>query len=75
MESKRRIELTEQQSDFLRTLSEQGMGYQIVDVILKNGKILENKIVFNSMYLQLFEHERIVSEDIKSIQLHKDNGT
>lgn len=55
----------------LMELPEQGMGYQIVDIILANGQELNNKFVFNSSILELEENEILNIKDIVSIAIHK----
>ena len=45
------------------------MGYQIVKVILKSGKILHQQKVLNSEYLMLEENENITIKDIEKIEL------
>ncbi len=71
MGSKTRISLPENFITKLVKLPEQGMGYQLVDVKLKNGKVLKNKFVYNCSILELDENEFINKEDIISIQIHK----
>lgn len=61
------IHLTEFQSKKLLSFPEKGMGYQVVDVILKNGKILHNKIVKNTKILQLEDFEKCQPEDISEL--------
>ena len=67
MESK--LKLSNKFSNYLAELPEQGMGFQIVDVELKNGNLLNNRIIFNSTFLKLKENENIKNKDIKSIVL------
>lgn len=55
----------------LMKLPEQGMGYQIVDIILANGQELNNKFVFNSSILELEENEILNIKDIVSIAIHR----
>ncbi|MDP2682160.1 MAG: hypothetical protein Q8P28_05030 [Deltaproteobacteria bacterium] len=55
----------------LTKLTEQGMGYQIVDIKMKNGKGRKEKIVTNSIYLQLDKNELLEPNDIEAITLHK----
>lgn len=43
---------------------EKGMGYQVVDVYLTNGKKLLNKIVLNSQYLEV---NNLTINDIENI--------
>jgi len=45
------------------------MGYQIVKVILKSGKILNQHKVINSELLMLEENENIAVKDIDKIEL------
>lgn len=70
--TKKQIKLADEQIDVLSNAPEQGMGYQVVDVLLNNGAVLERKIVLNAMYLQLDETENITPADIKKIRLHSD---
>lgn len=70
MENKVRINLPKKFSDLLENLPEQGMGYQIVDIFLKNGKSLTKKIVLNSSILELEKGEEIKAKDIDTIKLH-----
>ncbi len=55
----------------LASLPENGMGYQIVKVILKSGEILHNHKVINSEILMLEENEAISIKDIHKIELEK----
>jgi hypothetical protein len=45
------------------------MGYQIVKVILKSGKVLHQHKVLNSELLMLEENENITVKDIDKIEL------
>lgn len=65
-----KIELKKDMIDCLSKLPEQGMGYQIVDVTLKSGKVLKARIVLNSTYLKLNESESLNVDDIERIELH-----
>lgn len=67
-----KLQLNQNQIDFLSHLPEQGMGYQIVDLTLKNGEVLKKKIVLNCSLLQLDEQEQLVADDIDKIELHRD---
>lgn len=69
MASKKRIALPERLIEKLIALPEQGLGYQIVDIKLMNGKELKNKFVFNSSILELEENETLNVEDIVSIKI------
>jgi hypothetical protein len=50
-------------------LPESGMGYQIVKVILRSGKVLHRQKVINSEYLMLEGNQDIMVNDIKNIDL------
>jgi hypothetical protein len=69
MENNNQLKLPTEFSNYLENLPEQGMGYQIVDIELFNGKILVDRIVFNSTYLKLNKDEKIDSENIKSVKI------
>jgi hypothetical protein len=55
--------------DILVNLPETGMGYQIVKVILRNGKVLHKQKVLNSELLMLEKNELIQARDIVNIEL------
>ena len=55
--------------DILVNLPETGMGYQIVKVILRSGKILHQQKVLNSEFLMLEGFENIAVKDIDKIEL------
>lgn len=59
----------------LSNLPESGMGYQIVKIILKSGKVLHHHKVINSEILMLEENESISAKDIDRIELEKNNKT
>ncbi len=67
MENSNQLKLPTKFSKYLENFPEQGMGYQIVDVEFIDGKVLIDRIVFNSTYLKLNENEKIDSEKIRSI--------
>lgn len=50
-------------------LPESGMGFQIVRVILRNGKVLNSQKVLNSELLILEENQLIQAIDIANIEL------
>ncbi len=64
-----KIELPKKLSDYLINLPENGMGYQIVKVILKSGKVLRKLKVLNSSVLVLDKATNINSSDIEKIEL------
>lgn len=53
----------------LINLPETGMGYQLVKVILKNGKELPNYKVINGSMLMLEKDEKLTSNDIAAIEI------
>jgi hypothetical protein len=55
--------------NYLVNLPENGMGYQLVKVILKNGKVLNQHKVINSSLLVLEENENFTEKDIDKIEL------
>lgn len=65
----KKVQLTDDQINYLSELPEQGMGYQIVDIFLTNGKILKKRVVVNSTYLKLENNENITTADITKIEL------
>jgi hypothetical protein len=67
MENSNQLKLPTKFLKYLENLPEQGMGYQIVDVEFFDGKVLIDRIIFNSTYLKLNENEEIDSEKIRSI--------
>ncbi len=64
-----KIELPKKLSYYLINLPENGMGYQIVKVILKSGKVLRKLKVLNSSVLVLDKTTNINSSDIEKIEL------
>ena len=63
------LKLNTEQENFLLSLPESGMGYQIVKMILKSGKVLHQHKVINSSLLMLEENENITEKDIVKIEL------
>ena len=68
---KRNVELIQRHIDYLTSQPEEGMGYQIVEITLRTGEVVKHRMVLNSMYLILEEHEEIASNDIASIILEQ----
>jgi len=64
----RTLKLTGSLINILVNLPESGMGYQIVRVILKSGKILHQHKVLNSELLMLENNENITIKDIDKIE-------
>ena len=65
------ITLSQQWIDKLVRLPESGMGYQVVDVRLRDGRILTGVLVQNAELLSLPEGVVFVNEDIADISLHR----
>lgn len=59
------IKLKPEQTSFLLSLPEKGMGYQVVDLILKTGEVLKDVIILNS---EIAETNKLIeNSDIKEI--------
>ena len=67
----KRIRLKEEHTKYLLELPENGMGYQIVDITLRNGQRLKKRIVLNSQFLLLEDSENIDSNFIEKVELRK----
>ena len=65
----RTLKLSDSFINVLVNLPENGMGYQIVKVILKSGKVLHQHKVINSSLLMLEKNENITEKDIEKIEL------
>lgn len=61
------IELPQEVKSQLEGLPETGMGYHVVDVLLKNDRLLKNRTIINSSKMVLNPDEDIKSEDIEEI--------
>jgi hypothetical protein len=68
----RTLKLSDSFVNILVNLPENGMGYQIVKVILKSGIVLHQHKVLNSELLMLEENDKITIKDIDKIEL--ENG-
>lgn len=69
MENKTQLKLSKTFIDYLSDLPESGMGYQIVDIELKNGKLLKDYVVLNSTYLKLKGKDDFDNDDIKILKI------
>ena len=65
----RTLKLTDSFTNMLMNLPENGMGYQIVKVILKSGEILHQHKVINSEILMLDDNDNVSLTDIQKIEL------
>ena len=63
------IKLPESFVNKLINLPESGMGYQVVKIILRSGKVLHSQKVINSEYLMLEGNQDFLVNDIKNIDL------
>lgn len=69
-----RIKLNKHWVQILSNLPESGMGYQVVDVKLKNGKVIKNALVFNAEELEIpNEKVKVRSSEIIKIKLSEKN--
>ena len=64
-----RIDLPDKFVNFLITLPENGMGYQLVKVFLKKGNVLHNLKVINSSMLIVEQNIKLKKGDIEKIEL------
>ncbi len=62
------LELSTKRVSKLLEVPENGMGYQIVDVTLKDGSVLKNRTVWLP-YLHLLSSGEIKEEDIVKIEM------
>ncbi|HEX4877881.1 MAG TPA: hypothetical protein VFV31_14485 [Chitinophagaceae bacterium] len=65
------IILPEKFINLLVNLPENGMGYQLVKIFLKDGKVLRKHKVINSSVLILEEKETINPSQISKLELEK----
>lgn len=66
-----KIILPEKFVNFLVNLPENGMGYQLVKIFLKDGKVLRKHKVINSSVLILDGAESITLSQISKLELEK----
>jgi formylmethanofuran dehydrogenase subunit A len=66
-----KIILPEKFVNFLVNLPENGMGYQLVKIFLKDGKVLRKHKVINSSVLILDAAESITLSQISKLELEK----
>ncbi len=66
------IELRPETIDRLLTLPESGMGYQLVDLVLVDGRVVPNVPVFNSEVANVPDaFGRITAFDVADVRLAK----
>ena len=71
MEEKQKIRLPDNFINQLIKTPENGMGFHIVDLHLKNGEVLKDKIVLNSSILTLEKTFNLHIDDIEQIVISK----
>jgi hypothetical protein len=65
-----RVKLNKRWVKYLSNFPESGMGYQVVNVKLKNGNKIKSAIVYNSQILELpGKTLRITPSEIESISM------
>jgi hypothetical protein len=69
MENKHRLKLSNKYSEYLENKPEKGMGYQVVDIELNDGRKIKNRIVLNSTYLELNFENEFWNKDIKELKI------
>lgn len=70
---KKEMQLPEDIVNQLIKLPESGMGFQVVDFMLKDGTILKNMTVLNSSVVLIEENIKNLINDIVSVKLSKNN--
>ena len=65
------MQLSKKWVDKLMALPESGMGYQVVDVHLKNGIVVREIIVINCQIIMDQGNLSFSENDIQDIELHK----
>lgn len=63
------IRLCNKHVRYLMNLPESGMGYQVVNIRLKSGRLLRNKVVLNSEFLLLENGDEISQGCIKQVEI------
>ena len=69
------IKLSKKWVEYLASVPESGIGYQIVNVTLKDGRVVKKTVVFNAEDLKLPpEYRGVELEDVEEIKLSDGNG-
>jgi hypothetical protein len=74
MESNRKKRLNKKQVQFLENIPEHGMGYHRVDLEMRDGKKLYDRVILNSCFLLLDKDEEIDISKIKLIKPRDENS-
>ncbi len=69
MESKQKIILLKEQSNFLLMQPETGMGFQIVDINTKTYGWIYNVVALNSEFIYIDSIYKITANDITEIKM------
>lgn len=69
MDEKQKILLSDKFTKQLINTQETGMGYHKVDIYLKNGEVLKNKIVLNCSILTLEKTIMLNNDEIEQISV------
>jgi hypothetical protein len=70
------LRLSKRWTAYLSSQPETGMGYQVVDVILKDGRTLKSLVVLNAQDLRLPPGlETVRVNDIQGIRMSRSEGT
>lgn len=64
------VKLEKKWTDYLVDQPESGMGYQKVDIWLKDNRVLKNVLVFNAQEIDL--PDELATVEIAEIRLHTD---
>ncbi|WP_228234986.1 hypothetical protein [Allomuricauda sp. M10] len=72
MANRKVLKLSEKYATYLEELPEQGMGYQLVDIKLKDGRVLLSRVVLNCIFLKLKDDEDIKNDDIMDLKICDD---
>lgn len=67
MDEKQKILLSDKLTKQLINTPETGMGYHRVDIYLKNGEVLKNKIVLNCSILAIENSIKLNTDEIEKL--------
>lgn len=63
-----RLKLAKRWTEKLMALPESGMGYQLVDVVMKDGRRLESVVVLNAEWLEV--PSDYTDAEVEDLRLH-----
>ena len=61
-----RVHLNLKQIASLQELPETGMGYQVADLTLRNGKVMKGIMILNSSFIDFPDRQDIVKIEVKN---------